>query len=120
MTSFVFKSLLIAGAFVFFGGHAPLPGAALAMPQLACEADLGSCRLGDTPFELGDRSPLLASLTLKAQGEPLEGLKKALTDPRLASLLDEQVIPDFAVEAAQARLEAAATHFMAGIETGAR
>lgn len=120
MTSFVFKSLLIAGAFVFFGGHAPLPGTAFAMPQFTCESDFGSCRLGDTSFELGGRSPLLASLALKARGEPVDGLKKALTDPRLASLLDEQVIPDFAVEAAHARLAAAATHFMAGIETGAR
>lgn len=120
MTSFVFKSLLIAGAFVFFGGHAPLPGAAFAIPKFTCEADLGSCRLGDASFELGDRSPLLASIAAQAQGEPVRDLKKALADPRLANLLDEQVIPDFAVGAAHARVAVMATQLMAGIETGAR
>ncbi|ABS64238.1 hypothetical protein Plav_2630 [Parvibaculum lavamentivorans DS-1] len=121
MTKFVFKSLMIAGAFLFFGGHLPLPGdAELAVPQFACEADLGSCRLGETEVALGDRSPLMAALAARAHGNPAEDFRRSLADPRLASLLDEQVIPDFAVEAAHTRLAAVATQLIAGIETGAR
>ncbi len=121
MTKFVFKSLMIAGAFLFFGGHAPLPGEArLTLPQFACEADLGSCRLGQTDIALGERSPLFAALAARALGNPIADLQQSLSDPKLASLLDERVVPEFAVAAAQTRLAALANQFIEGIETGAR
>lgn len=119
MTSFVFKSLLIAGAFAFFGGHVPLPAEAH-MPRLTCTDDLGSCRLGDTVFAVGERSPLLAALARQSRGTPVEDFGAALKDPQLATLLDVQVVPDFALAAAQTRLADAAHHFIEGIETGAR
>ncbi|PKQ09372.1 MAG: hypothetical protein CVT73_02945 [Alphaproteobacteria bacterium HGW-Alphaproteobacteria-12] len=121
MTSFVFKSLLIAGAFVFFGGHLPLGGDSVAgaMPRLACDADLDTCRLGGTSFAVGARSSLLSTLAVKSRGTPAEDFKSALADPHLASLLDEQVVPDFAVEAARVRLTALVTQLIEGVETGA-
>ncbi len=61
MTSFVFKSLMIAGAFLFFGGHLPLTdGRAGALPGFACEADPVTCRLGTSAFRRGQRAVLLA------------------------------------------------------------
>ncbi|MCF8470127.1 MAG: hypothetical protein K9G30_05035 [Parvibaculum sp.] len=120
MTSFVFKSLLIAGAFVFFGGYLPLAGDSVAgtMPRLACDADLDTCRLGGLSFAVGARSSLLSKLAVNSRATPADGFKSALADPHLASLLDEQVIPDFAVEAARVRLTALATQLIEGVETG--
>ncbi|MDP2125656.1 MAG: hypothetical protein Q8J92_14875 [Parvibaculum sp.] len=119
MIQFVFKSLIVLGAFLFFGGYMPLPGddRTLALPSLVCEADLGVCRLGGSEFELGARSPLLTEIALKARGNPAADLRAALTDPQFTSLLDRQAIPDSAVAFAQMRLAAAASHFIDGFET---
>ncbi|MEX0838636.1 MAG: hypothetical protein WD034_03815 [Parvibaculum sp.] len=120
MTQLVFRSLIALGAFLFFGGHLPLPadGRALAAPRLACDADLATCRLGHTEFELGARSPLLAGIALNARGNPATDLKVALTDPHLVDLLDGQAIPDTVVAFAQMRLAAAASHFIDGVDAG--
>jgi hypothetical protein len=121
MTRFVFKSLMIAGAFFAFGGHMPLDGdgGAFALPQVSCEADFASCRIGEREVALGDRSPLLAEIAAKAKRAPGEELKQALGDPELVRLLDQQVIPEFAVAAAQMRLAEVANQIIAGIDTGA-
>lgn len=121
MTRFVFKSLMIAGAFFAFGGHVPLngDGGAFALPQVSCEADFASCRIGEREVALGGRSPLLAEIAAKAEGAPGEELMRALGDPELVRLLDQQVIPEFAVAAAQMRLAEVANQIIAGIDTGA-
>lgn len=120
MMQFIFKSLIVLGAFLFFGGYLPLPGddRSLAVPSLVCDSDLGVCRLGEAEFELGARSPLLTEIALKARGNPAADLKAALTEPQLVNLLDQQVIPDTAVALAQTRLSAMASHFIDGLETG--
>lgn len=121
MTSFVFKSLLIAGAFFFLGGHLPFTdGRAGALPRFACEADLGTCRLGKTEFALGERSEFFASLVAQSRGAPVADLKESLSDPALAGLLDEQVVPDFMVAAAETHIAALANRFIEGVETGRR
>ena len=116
----LFGSLLIAGAFVFFGGYFPLGGdsGAGTVPRLVCDADLDTCRLGGISFAVGTRSSFLSKLAAKSRGTPAEDFKSALADPHLAGLLDEQVIPDFAVEAARMRLAALATQLIEGVETG--
>lgn len=121
MTRLVFKLLMIAGAFFYFGGHMPLDGdgSAFALPQVSCEADFASCRIGEREVALGDRSPLLAEIAVKAEGAPGEELMRALGDPELVRLLDQQVIPEFAVAAAQTRLAEVANQIIAGIDTGA-
>jgi hypothetical protein len=119
MTSFVFKSLMLAGAFLFFGGHLPMPeGRAGALPGFGCEADLGTCRLGEAEIAVGDRSPLLASLAERAKGQPLADLKRHLADPELVKLLDERVVSGFAVEAAERQVATIASHFIEGVATG--
>ena len=120
MMQFIFKSLIVLGAFLFFGGYLPLPGddRSLAVPSLVCDSDLGVCRLGGAEFELGARSPLLTEIALKSRGNPAADLKAALTEPRLVNLLDQQVVPDTVVVMAQARLAAMASHFIDGIESG--
>ena len=118
MTSFVFKSLMIAGAFFYFGGHLPLDGRAGALPGFACEADLGTCRLGETEFALGERSDFFASLVERSRGTPVDDLKKSLSDPAIAGLLDEHVVPDFMVAAAETRIAGLANRFIEGVETG--
>lgn len=121
MTRLVFKSLIVAGAFLFFGGHMPLDAGngSLALPQVSCEAGFASCRVGETEIALGDRSPLLAEMAARGRDASFEDLKRGLADPELARLLDHRVIPDFAVAAAQTRLAAAANHIISGIDTGA-
>lgn len=121
MTRFVFKSLIVAGAVWAFGGHLPLDaeGGSFTLPQVSCEADMGSCRVGEREIALGDRSPLLAEIAAKGRGAPVEDLKRGLADPELARLLDYRVVPDFAVAAAQTRIAAAAHQFISGIDTGA-
>ncbi|MDZ4380309.1 MAG: hypothetical protein U0942_03105 [Parvibaculum sp.] len=121
MTRLVFKLLMIAGAFFYFGGHMPLDGdgSAFALPQVSCEADFASCRIGEREVALGDRSTLLAEIIAKAKGTPGEELKQALGDPELVRLLDQQVIPEFAVAAAQTHLAGVAHQIIAGIDTGA-
>lgn len=121
MTRFVFKSLIVAGAVLAFGGHMPLDaeGGPFQLPQVSCEADFGTCEVGGREIALGDRSPLLAEMAAKGRGTPVEDLKRGLADPDLMRLLDRQVIPDFAVAAAQTRLAAAANHIISGIDTGA-
>lgn len=121
MTSFVFKSLMIAGAFLFFGGHLPLTdGRAGALPGFACEADLGTCRVGETEFALGERSDLLSSIVNRSRGMPAADLKESLSDPALVALLDEQVVPDFMVAAAETHIAVLANRFIEGVETGRR
>lgn len=121
MTRFVFKLLMIAGAFLAFGGHMPLDGdgGAFALPQVSCEADFASCRIGDRDVALGERSALLAGIAAKAKGEPGKELMRALGDPELVRLLDQQVIPEFAVAAVQTHLANAAHQIIAGIDQGA-
>ena len=126
MTRFVFKSLIVAGAFLYFGGHMPLSenGGALALPQVSCEADFASCRVGGHEIALGERSPLLAEIAAKGRGTPVEDLKRGLADPELTGLLDRQVIPEFAIAAVQAQIAEAAGHFITtqinqGFDTGA-
>ncbi len=121
MTSFVFKSLIVAGAFVFFGGQTSLEGqgGAFVFPQVSCEADFASCRIGERKIALGERSPLLAEIAARAKGTPVADLKLGLSDPELARLLDYRVIPEFAVAAAQTRLAAVGNQLIAGIDAGA-
>lgn len=122
MTSFVFKSLIVAGAVVFFGGHTSLEGpggGAFILPQVSCEADFASCRIGERDFAVGERSPLLAEIAARAKGTPVTDLKHGLADPELTRLLDYRVIPEFAVAAAQTRLAAVGNQFIAGIDAGA-
>jgi len=121
MTSFVFKSLIVAGAFVFFGGQTSLEGqgGAFVLPQVSCAADFASCRIGERDIALGERSPLLAEIAARAKGTPVEDLKQGLSDPELARLLDYRVIPEFAVAAAQTRLAAVGNQLIAGIDAGA-
>lgn len=121
MTRFVFKSLIVAGAFFYFGGQVPFEGegGALALPQVSCEADFASCRIGDKTIVLGDRSPLLAEIAARAKGTPVVDLKRGLADPELARLLDYRVIPEFAVAAAQTRLASAGNQIISGIDTSA-
>lgn len=83
MTRFVFKSLIIAGAFLFFGGHLPLPEG---LPR----------------------------------GNAAAALHMSLADPALIELLDEQVVPDFAVAAAERQIAIFAHHIIEGVETGRR
>ena len=120
MIQFAFKSLIVAGAFLFFGGYMPLPNddRALAMPRLVCAADLGTCWLGGAEIEIATRSPLLTDIALKARGNPAADLNAALADPRLVGLLDAPAIPDTAVAYAQMRLAAAASHFIDELEAG--
>lgn len=121
MTRFVFKSLMIAGAFFYFGGHMPLDGdgGAFALPQVSCEADFASCRIGEREVAFGDRSALLAGIAAKAKGAPGEEMMRALGDPELIRLLDQQVIPEFAVAAAQTHLADVAHQIIAGIDPSA-
>lgn len=93
-------------------------GRAGALPGFACEADLGTCRLGEVEFAFAERSHLFASLAEQAKGQPMADLKRHLADPELATLLDEQVVPGFAVEAAQRQIAAIANHFIEGVVTG--
>jgi len=120
MMQFIFRSLIVVGAFLFFGGYIGLPGdsRAFAVPQLACDADLAGCRLGDMHFDVGSRSPLLTEIAVKARGNPAADLRVALTDPQVLDLLDRQVVPDAAVAYARTRLAAAVFHFIDGIEAG--
>ena len=119
MTSFVFKSLMLAGAFLVFGGHLPMPeGRAGALPGFGCEADLGTCRLGEAEIAVGDRSALFASLAERAKRQPLADLKRHLADPEFVKLLDERVVPVFAVEAAEKQVAIIASHFIEGVATG--
>lgn len=83
MTRFVFKSLIVAGAFLFFGGHLPLP-----------EGRTG--------------------------GTPAANLQTSLADPELIGLLDERVVPEFVVAAAEERVTAIAHRFIEGVDTGRR
>ena len=83
MTRFVFKSLIIAGAFLFFGGYLPMPES-------------------------------------RAGGTPAANLQMSLADPELIGLLDEQVVPEFVVAAAEERVAAIAHRFIEGVEAGRR
>ena len=83
MTRFVFKSLMIAGAFLFFGGHLPLPEG----------------RPGEAPAA---------------------ALRMSLADPALIDLLDDQVVPDFAVAAAERQIATFAHRIIEGVDTGRR
>lgn len=120
MIQFAFKSLIVAGAFLFFGGYLPLPNddRTLSMPRLVCAADLGTCWLGGAEIEIATRSPLLTDIALKARGNPAADLKAALADPRVVSLLDAPAIPDTVVAYAQMRLAAAASHFIDDFDQG--
>ena len=83
MTRFVFKSLIIAGAFLFFGGHLPMP-------------------------------------EVRAGGTPAANLQMSLADPALTGLLDERVVPEFVVAAAEERVAVIAHRFIEGVEAGGR
>ncbi|MDX5365628.1 MAG: hypothetical protein LPK88_04300 [Alphaproteobacteria bacterium] len=83
MTRFVFKSLIIAGAFLFFGGHLPMP-------------------------------------EVRAGGTPAANLQMSLADPALIGLLDERVVPEFVVAAAEERVAVIAHRFIEGVEAGGR
>lgn len=83
MTRFVFKSLIVAGAFLFFGGHLPLPEG-------------------------------------RPEGTPAANLQMSLADPELIGLLDERVVPAFAVAAAEERVAVIAHRFIEGVEAGRR
>lgn len=83
MTRFVFKSLIVAGAFLFFGGHLPLPEG-------------------------------------RPGGTPATNLQTSLADPELIGLLDERVVPAFAVAAAEEQVAATAHRFIEGVEAGRR
>ncbi|MFN4355030.1 hypothetical protein [Parvibaculum sp.] len=83
MTRFVFKSLMIAGAFLFFGGHLPMPEG-------------------------------------RAGGTPAANLQMSLADPEVIGLLDERVVPEFIIAAAEERVAAIAHRFIEEVEAGRR
>lgn len=111
MTHFAIRSLFLSGLVLALVGHMDNPAALLGdhagqllrEAGLRCSSQRAACQIAG--FELGgDGESVTAALIADSRKAKASDILKDLQTPQVLALLDERVVPDTLVSAAQAQL----------------